>query len=740
MDLLDELNPAQRNAVQALQGPVLVLAGPGSGKTRVLTHRVAYLVKECGMDPYNILAVTFTNKAAREMKDRLAKLIGQGRLDRLTVGTFHAICARILRREAAAVPLSADFVIYDSDDQAALIRQALRELNLDDKMFRPPAIQATISKAKRALLAPGEYHPPTYWHEAAGRVYARYQELLNGNHAVDFDDLLMLAARLLAENAQVLHKYQERYIHVLVDEFQDTDSAQYQLVGLLAGQRKNLFAVGDEDQSIYGWRGADYHNVQRFRKDYPEAQVVLLEQNYRSTQQILDAARHVISINTRRINKKLWTSNGQGMPITIHEAYDEQEEAEFIVREIERLVRERAVDLRGCAVMYRTNAQSRVLEDAFVRHGLPYKLVGATRFYERREIKDVIAYLRLVHNPFDDISLTRVLNVPPRGIGDKTRDLVRQWSEARQIPLYTAIQVLVSSVSQQAKGEENGDSSQFMGLGSGLDGRSVKPLAAFLSLLDGLISKRATVTVLELLDTLLADSGYADHVRDGTDEGQERWENIQELRTVARDFASLPPEESLVAFLEQVALVSDVDNLREAVDAATLLTLHMAKGLEFDTVFIAGLEEGILPHGRSLEEPDELEEERRLCYVGMTRAKKRLYLLHTFRRTRFGTQAPTEPSRFLRDIPSALVQGRVEPAAARPRLETMRAPAMQRTPRSNQFSPGDRVRHPQFGEGVVVMSLKRGADEEVTVAFTGKPGIKRMLVSMAGLKLVSRPD
>ncbi len=354
MDLLSELNPAQRKAVQALDGPVLVLAGPGSGKTRVLTYRVAYLVRECGIDPYNIMAVTFTNKAAREMRSRLERLIGQQRLTRLTIGTFHAICARMLRREAQAIGLPSNFVIYDRSDQLNLIRQGLRELDLDDKMYRPTAIQATISKAKRSLLMPDEYRPPTYWHEVAGRVYARYQELLRANSALDFDDLLMLAVRLLSEHTDILQKYQQRYIYILVDEFQDTDSAQYQLVKLLADKRKNLFVVGDEDQSIYGWRGADFRNIIRFRQDYPQAQVVLLEQNYRSTRNILEAARHVIALNSQRTEKNLWTENESGLPITVFEAYDEQEEADYVVNEIRRLVAQKLCRLGDCAVIIHT--------------------------------------------------------------------------------------------------------------------------------------------------------------------------------------------------------------------------------------------------------------------------------------------------------------------------------------------------------------------------------------------------
>ncbi len=729
MDLLTDLNPAQRKSVEAIDGPVLVLAGPGSGKTRVLTYRIAYLVKQCGIDPYNILAVTFTNKAAREMRARLDRLIGPQQLQRLTIGTFHAICARFLRREAKAIGLASNFVIYDRADQQSLLRQALKELNLDDKMYRPAAIQGAISKAKRSLIAPHEYSPPTYWHEVAGRVYGRYQELLRANSALDFDDLLMLAVRLFEQDQDVLSKYQQRYVHVLVDEFQDTDSAQYQLVGLLTETRRNLFVVGDEDQSIYGWRGADYRNVRRFRQDFPEAQVMLLEQNYRSTQNILEAARHIIALNTQRTDKRLWTQNARGLPITVLEAYDEQEEAEYVVTAIEDLLKDGTCELRECAVMYRTNAQSRVIEDAFVRHTLPYKLVGATRFYERTEIKDVLAYLRLVHNPYDDVSLQRIMNVPPRGIGARTRSTLERWAAAQKVPLYTALQLLRET---QEKGSESGDTAST----PPLDSRSTRVLLALLSLLEGWFTARSETSLLDLLNRVLEDSGYESYVRDGTDEGEERWENIQELRTVAREYTGMAPADDLTAFLEDVALVSDVDNLRDEVDAATLLTLHMAKGLEFETVFIVGMEEGILPHSRSMGEPEEMEEERRLCYVGMTRARKRLHLLHTFRRARFGTQELSEPSRFLRDIPLRLVQGTGARAPAR------RKPLPQASVRSHSgsFAPGDRVVHSQFGEGIVVNSLPRGGDEELLIAFAGQAGIKRLMASFADLKRVHRPE
>lgn len=737
MDLLGELNPAQRKAVEALHGPVLILAGPGSGKTRVLTYRIAYLVKQYGLDPYNLMAVTFTNKAAKEMRSRLERLIGQQQLERLTIGTFHAICARILRREAQALGLPSNFIIYDQDDQVGLIRQALRELNLDEKLYRPTAIQAAISKAKRSLLAPEEYNPPTYWHEVVARVYSRYHQLLRVNNALDFDDLLMLAVRLFTEHPAIRQKYQHRYVYVLVDEFQDTDSAQYEWLKMLTAEHKNLFVVGDEDQSIYGWRGADFRNILRFRNDYPEAQIVLLEQNYRSTQNILDAARHVIALNTQRTDKRLWTSNEAGLPIIVHEAYDEQEEAEFIANEIENLVAQRIVRLRDCAVMYRTNAQSRVLEDAFIRHGLPYKLVGATRFYERREIKDVLAYLRLIHNPHDDVSLRRILNVPPRGIGERTKETLEKRAEIQRIPLYTALQLLKqgqekSAPNQTASVQETPPVPPMLPF----DSRSAKNLLSLLTLLDQLIAARGESSVLQLLDKLLADSGYSEYIRDGTEEGEERWENIQELRTVAQEYAHLPPDTALTTFLEDVALVSDVDNLREETDAVTLLTLHMAKGLEFDAVFIVGFEEGILPHSRSLEEPEEMEEERRLCYVGMTRARRRLYLIYTFRRTRFGNQATSQPSRFLRDIPSRLIKGAVIPAPAH--LKADRRQTFQRA--SSSFQPGDRVRHPQFGEGIVVNSQMQSGDEEVIVAFAGKVGIKRLLVRFAALKLIDRPE
>ncbi|MGA9349163.1 MAG: UvrD-helicase domain-containing protein [Anaerolineae bacterium] len=720
MDILKDLNPAQREAVQAVEGPVLVLAGPGSGKTRVLTHRVAYLVRECGVDPYNVMAVTFTNKAAQEMKGRLHHLLGQ-RLQRLTIGTFHAICSRVLRREAKHLNVSSDFVIYDTSDQLGLVRQALKDLNLDEKMYRPQAILGTISKAKNELIGPQDFAPQTYWQEVAGRVYTRYQELLLANNAQDFDDLLMNAVHLFDRHPDVLAKYQQRYLHILVDEFQDTNTAQYVLVKRLAGKNGNLFAVGDEDQSIYAFRGADFRNVHRFRRDYPDARLVLLEQSYRSPQTILDVAKAVISHNIHRTPKEMRTEKGRGLPIVVHEAYNEQEEAQYAVDQIALLVAEGTCRPGDCAIMYRTNAQSRVLEDTFVRAGLPYKLVGATRFYARREIKDVLAYLRLVHNPYDSVSLARIINVPPRGIGPKTISALERWAEELRVPIHTALQM---------SGEETEEAA------ARLPAYARNVLADFSDLLDELIAAREKLNVLELLDLILEKSDYSAYIRDGTEEGEDRWNNILELRTVAREYLDLPTGDSLTTFLEEVALVSDIDTFDETVNAPTLLTLHMAKGLEFPVVFIVGLEEGLFPHSRSFDDPDAMEEERRLCYVGITRAKERLYLVHAFRRTMYGESQVSVPSRFITDIPDHLIAGRGEVALHEEERRyrwQVQWPVTSEPVVMTRFETGDRVRHRLFGEGIVIESKITGADEEVTVAFEGK-GLKRLLASFAKLE------
>ena len=717
MDILEGLNSAQKEAVQLIEEPVLVLAGPGSGKTRVLTQRVAYLVKECGCEPYRIMAVTFTNKAAREMKERLHHLLGE-RLKQLTIGTFHAICVRILRREARHLAIPSNFVIYDAADQLSLIRQALKDLDLDDKTYRPQAIQAAISRAKSELIGPNEYRPRTYWQEVTNRVYQRYQELLVANSALDFDDLLMAAARLFREHEEVLSKYQRRYRHILVDEFQDTNMAQYEWLKLLSEKHRNLFVVGDEDQSIYRFRGADFRNIQRFRNDYSEAKVILLERNYRSTQTILDAAKSVIALNVHRTPKELYTDKGRGLAITIFEAYNEQEEGQYVVDEIQRLVAQGLCRTSDCAVMYRTNAQSRPIEDAFVWRGMPYKLVGATRFYERREIKDVLAYLRLIHNPYDNVSLARVINVPPRGIGSKTIAQLEKWAGEMGVAVYDALRVIGEG--ERTEGAEEAEVP--------LSSRAQKVLLGFATLLEGLIAARGKLDLLELLDLVLAKTSYADYVQDGTEEGRDRWANIMELRTVAKEYLDLPAETALTTFLEEVALVSDVDNLDEQVDAPTLLTLHMAKGLEFPVVFMVGMEEGIFPHNRSMDDPDQMEEERRLCYVGITRAKERLYLIHAFRRTLFGQSELGQISRFIKDIPAHLIKGRQVAEVTETPVE--RGPILEA-----QFKTGDRVRHSKFGRGMVIESVIVGDEEEVTVAFEDQ-GLKRLLASFARLEKI----
>ncbi len=600
-------------------------------------------------------------------------------------------------------------------------------MNLDDKTYRPQAVHGAISRAKNELRSPQNFRPQTYWQEIVGRVYVRYQELLVANNAVDFDDLLMNAVYLFRQHPDVLMKYQRRYVHILVDEWQDTNTAQYELVRLLAGERRNVFVVGDEDQSIYGWRGADFRNVMRFRQDFPEARTILLEENYRSTQMILDVAQAIIAPNVHRTPKKLYTRRGAGLPIVIHEAYNEVEEAQYVVQTIANLVAQGEARFGDCAVMYRTNAQSRVLEDAFVWAGMPYKLVGATRFYARAEIKDVLAYLRLIHNPDDNVSLTRILNVPRRGIGARTQGGLESLAAQLGTSLYGALQVLKREEAEGAGGPA----------GEMFTTRTRKSLLQFTALLDDLIALRDKVSVPELLNHLLEVTGYESYLRDGTEEGEDRWDNVMELFTVAREYAALPPDEALTAFLEEVALVSDVDNLDENADAPTLLTLHAAKGLEFPVVFIVGMEEGLLPHSRSFDSVEQMEEERRLCYVGITRAMKRLYLVYSFRRTLHGFTDLSLPSRFLKDIPPHLVAGRKDngtTSSARRQRGRQRSEGPSASPRlETLFRAGERVRHSTFGEGIVIESRLRDSDEEVTIAFEGS-GVKRLLASFARLE------
>ncbi len=800
-DLLAGLNPAQREAVTTVKGPVLVLAGPGSGKTRVLAHRVAYLLRVAGAQPRAVMAVTFTNKAAGEMRERINKLLGEAvpvssGWKGLTIGTFHSICARILRAEAGPAALNPNYVIYDDGEQLSAIRGALKDLKIDEKMYRPEAMRSAISKAKNELVKPENFATTTYYDEIARRVYTRYEEILKANGALDFDDLLCRVTWLFKDQPDVLARYQDRYEYLLVDEFQDTNTAQYDMVCALASRRRNIFCVGDEDQSIFGFRGADYRNVLRFREDFPDAKVVLLEQNYRSTQSILDAANAVIARNIKRTPKHLRTDRGPGAQVILHEAYDETDEAQFVVNTIQRLVGSGEIRLSDVAVMYRTNAQSRSLEDAFVARGIPYRLVGGTRFYQRKEIKDALAYLRLVHNPADNVSLMRIINVPPRAIGDKTVSSLAAWSAEQGVSMTGGLALL------------SGDLSSPMLTGyHARDGKppqhpfgtaANKALVAFYRLLKGWLDIKDRLTVSQLLEKITEQAGYATWLRDGTEEGEDRWENLQELSSVAAHYDDFPPELRLTAFLEEVALVSDQDELAEQDERVTLLTVHTAKGLEFRIVFLVGLEENIFPHSRSQEDPDQMEEERRLMYVGVTRAKDRLYLVRAFRRMLWGRSEINEPSRFLRDVAAAqgssigmspvrgtpsrtagMMEGGhsggwgYEPrgrrrsdededswggASRRSRPDEKSSlyggrggatwqPARppqppppkrtERPERAPQFKPGDRVDHGLFGPGIVLKSEVTADDEEVTVAFQGK-GTKTLLAGFAKLRKISR--
>lgn len=728
MDILATLNPAQREAAEAIKGPVLILAGPGSGKTRVITYRVAYLVRICGVSPHHIMAVTFTNKAAREMKQRLDQLLGQA-TEALTLGTFHAICARILRRDGKAVGLEASFVIYDEDDQLRLIKQVLEELKLDPKQYVPRAVRSVIDAAKSRLISAEDYgqRVSSYFEEIVHRVYQRYQQLLSQGQAVDFDDLLMKTVQLFRDHPKILARYQSRYVHILVDEFQDTNIAQYELMTQLAGKHRNLCVVGDPDQSIYSWRFADLRNILSFEKDYPEAKVVFLEQNYRSTKTILEVASDVISANVLRKPKKLWTENEDGTPVAVIESYNAEEEAQYVVNEIERLVSQEQISLKDCAVMYRVNAQSRALEETFLRYGVPYKLVGGTRFYHRQEVKDIIAYLRLIHNPQDNVSLLRIINVPGRGIGQKTTSTLQSWAKAHDIPFFEALkQISQNAIAGEAK--------------QSLPSRTIQALAGFDAVMGEFIAHSHELTLSGLLDDILEHTGYRAYIQNKED-GEGRWENIMELRNVATEYNELDTEEALTAFLEKVSLVSDIDELDETADAVTLITLHQAKGLEFPAVFIVGLEEGILPHRKSFDDPEQMEEERRLCYVGITRAKNHLYLLRSYRRSLFGGSTANPPSRFLPDISRHLISSRG--------LWDESATPVPGPDFSYNFHPehpsvgaltlkvGDHVYHSKFGPGIVMACNPTNLDQELTVVFE-QAGVKKLLASLAPLERIEK--
>ncbi len=733
--ILENLNDRQREAVAHTDGPLLILAGPGSGKTRVIAHRIAYLVREKKVHPRRILAVTFTNKAAREMRDRVFGLVGEEAGRDISLGTFHAVCSRILRIDGEAIGVPRSFTIYDDADQIAAVKRALDDLGLDPRRVAPRAVLSAISKAKSELQGPRQFAALVgdYFQEVTARVFQRYQDVLEQNDALDFDDILTKTVQLYQEREDILEKYTTRWEYVHIDEFQDTNIAQYVLSKQWASRSRNICVVGDPDQSIYTWRAADIRNILNFEHDFPEARVVILDQNYRSTQTILDSAHSVIALNKQRKEKNLWTENGPGEPIVVHEAYDEEDEAAFVAEEIRRLAREENLRYQDIAVMYRTNAQSRSIEEALVRRSIPYRLVGGTRFYERREVKDLLAYLRLIQNPFDTIALMRVINVPHRGIGDRTLAELNRWSREKGIPPYAALQVVAETERDSPDGAPTS--------AHPFQKRTAGALLRFLGMLNELIELSKKSSLSDLTDAVIDRTDYRPHIMSDED-GDERWENVQELRAVTIQYDELKPEHALASFLEDVALITDVDTMEES-DSVTLITLHAAKGLEFPVVFINGLEEGILPHMRSIESgnPEQLEEERRLCYVGMTRAKLHLYLVRAFRRP-FSGHNP--PSRFLSDIPPQLVKHTQRASQremfgpARYRMTLPRegeADARPLVP-GDRFKPGDHVKHERFGEGVVVSCEPSGGDYQVIVAFQGEAGIKKLLLSFAPLEKV----
>jgi DNA helicase-2/ATP-dependent DNA helicase PcrA len=712
-DLASLLNPAQLDAVRHPEGPLLVLAGAGSGKTRVLTYRIAELIHARGVAPSQILAVTFTNKAAGEMRERLRHLLGPGAARALWIGTFHAIASRILRISGAPIGLDPRFVIYDGDDQRALMREVLRAEHVDDRQYPPAAVLAEISRAKNDLIDHVAYaaRAETHRQSVIARLYAAYQRRLGECHALDFDDLLARTVELFREHPDVLASYQARFLHVLVDEYQDTNHAQYVLVNLLAGGRRNLSVVGDDDQAIYRWRGADVRNILEFERDYPDARVVTLDQNYRSTRRILRAASSVIRNNPHRHEKTLWTENPEGDEVTLFEAWDGYDEARYVGEAIKRHTASsgRAGDI---AVLYRTHAQSRQFEEMFLRLGVPYRIVGGLRFYERAEIKDVLAYLRAAYNPADDASVRRVLNVPRRGIGDATVRRLETWARGEGATFWDALRHAPDA---------------------GVGGPARRAIEAYVGILERLAAAAADRAAREVLALALDLTGYRRALEaERTDEAYARVENLDELAAVAQEVEDTTGDASLGMLLQHLALVTDEDAVDDRGDRVTLMTLHSAKGLEFPVVVLAGLEEGLFPHMRSLEEPNAMEEERRLCYVGMTRARSRLLLTYARQRTLYGTSRPSLPSRFLAEMPDGVVT-----RSATLRSATGDWPEADERP-VPELAVGDAVRHKTFGTGRVLEVDGEGPRAIITVRFD-QVGTKRLALGYAPLERLASP-
>ncbi len=720
--IFDDLNPSQREAVATTDGPLLIVAGAGSGKTRVLTHRIAHLIEDLAVSPYQILAITFTNKAADEMKDRLRELVGDV-VKGMWVSTFHSACARILRREAHRFGYKSSFSIYDAADSLRLITYCVRDLELDPKRFPPKGIRAQISNAKNELIDYETFaqQGDGLYHEKVADVYRMYQQRLLEASAMDFDDMLMVTVELLGAFPEVLETYQNRFSHILVDEYQDTNHAQYVLISKLAAKHKNLCVVGDSDQSIYAFRGADIRNIMEFERDYPDARVVTLEQNYRSTEVILEAANSVIANNTARKPKRLWTDLGRGDEVVVFEGQDERDEAAFVAEEIGSL-EDDGTKLSDIAIFYRTNAQSRVIEEVFVRFGIPYQVIGGPKFYDRREVKDVIAYLRVLVNSADTVAVKRIVNVPKRGIGSTTIGHLDRAAEAGEMSFWEALEVA-------------GDNGR-------LNARAQRQIAEFMSLM-GFLRDKAEDGPRAALEAIGTETGYIDELnREGTIEALGRIENIKEIITVAEQFEEAGPGlvfegrgwdelngiERIERFLESVSLVADVDELDGASQAATLMTLHNAKGLEFPVVFITGLEEGVFPHMRSLGDPDQLEEERRLAYVGITRAQRKLYLAHAWSRNLWGGTNYNSSSRFLAELPSSITT-----EAKRQRRSDMEEKTPRSTISGDELIVGDRVRHEHWGAGTVTEILGSGTRAEAVVGFDGE-GDKRLLLAWAPLE------
>ncbi|SEA06590.1 DNA helicase PcrA [Selenomonas ruminantium] len=768
MDIFAGLNPAQKEAVEHTDGPLLIMAGAGSGKTKVLTCKVANLLAK-GVAPWSILAITFTNKAATEMRERVDRMIGEGAKD-VWLSTFHSFCAKFLRREVEATGMyKRNFVIYDSSDSQVVIKECLKELNLDPKQYAPSSIQNAISNAKNQLMGPKAVarDADNFFQQKVAEVYALYAKKLRTNNAMDFDDLLMVSVLLLEEHEEIRVKYQNRFKYILVDEYQDTNGAQYQLTKILAAKHHNLCVVGDADQSIYGWRGADIRNIMDFEEDYPEARTIKLEQNYRSTKNILAAANAVIENNINRKKKELWTENATGEKLTIYEARDERDEAEFIATTVMKQKTIFNASYGDMAVLYRTNAQSRVVEETFMRRGIPYTMVGGLKFYDRKEIKDILAYLRVIYNPLDTVSLLRIINVPKRGLGATTIAKLADFAENNGLTLFDVI-----------------SSEETLSQIPGITARVKKPLELFSTFIFQFMGYQSNMRIDDLIEKVLEESGYLRELQEEKKpENESRIENLKEFVGVARDFQKTEENPTLENFLSTLSLVSDIDNAELEDDRITLMTLHSAKGLEFPTVFMVGMEEGLFPHSRTLMDENEIEEERRTCYVGITRAQRKLYLTCAQQRTIYGKTSMSTPSRFLGEIPEEYTERLVprvnaygfananhygaqqrsgtmtfRPSAnqmgsganfsdkAKSALEVMndmqkRGVNVQpktgviRPDTSVEWKVGDKAQHGKWGVGTVVSVKGEGEEVELKIAFPGQ-GVKGLMQKYAPISKV----